>query len=66
MNSYKNKKGVLEGLKVLDLSRFLPSSYFTMLLADLGADVIMIEQPSGSGLGERSEIVKLRSEGVIK
>lgn len=51
MNS--SSKGPLEGLKVLDLSRFLPGPFCTLLLADLGADVIMVEQESGSGLGKR-------------
>lgn len=35
----------LSGLKVLDFSRFLPGPYCSLLLADLGADVIRIEQP---------------------
>jgi crotonobetainyl-CoA:carnitine CoA-transferase CaiB-like acyl-CoA transferase len=46
-------KGPLENLKVLDLSRFLPGPFCTLLLADFGADVIIIEQESGSGLGKR-------------
>jgi len=37
----------LEGIKVLDLSQFLPGPHFTMMMADHGADVIRIEAPSG-------------------
>lgn len=37
----------LEGLKVLDLSQFLPGPHLTMMMADHGAEVIRIEMPSG-------------------
>jgi len=37
----------LRGLRVLDLSRLLPGPYATLVLADLGADVVKLEDPGG-------------------
>lgn len=37
----------LAGLKVLDLTRLLPGAFCSLMLADLGAEVLKIEQPDG-------------------
>ena len=40
-------KGPLDGLLVADFSRVLAGPYCTMLLADMGADVVKVEGPDG-------------------
>ena len=39
----------LAGLKVIDLSAFLPGPHLTMMMADHGADVIMVEPANNVG-----------------
>ena len=41
------KNNSLDGVRVLDLTRLLPGAYATLLLADLGADVVKVEDPRG-------------------
>jgi len=37
----------LSGVRVLDLSRLLPGAFATLMLAELGAEVIKVEDPNG-------------------
>ena len=48
----------LEGIRVLDLSAFLPGPHMTMMLADHGADVIMVEP--ANGVGEPTRVIGYR------
>ena len=38
---------LLKGVRVIDLSELAPGPFCTMLLADMGADVIKVERPKG-------------------
>ena len=52
----------LEGVTILDLSRVLACPFASMILAELGADVIKVEQPGG-GDETRSFEPKVQGEG---
>jgi formyl-CoA transferase len=50
---------MLEGIRVLDLSRVIAGPYCATLMGDLGADVVKVERP-GSG----DDLRRLRGEGM--
>src|SRR5436190_4856049 len=50
--------GPLDGIRILDFTRFQQGTFSTLLLADLGADVLKVEQPGGDpgrGLGRHQD-----------
>jgi crotonobetainyl-CoA:carnitine CoA-transferase CaiB-like acyl-CoA transferase len=60
----------LEGVKVLDLSKYAPGPFCTMILGDMGADVVMIEEigpptgrraDQGKGLGKGADFQEFAS-----
>lgn len=57
-----SRRGPLDGVVVADFSRILAGPYATMLLADLGAEVIKVESPAGDDT--RTWVPPVREDGV--
>jgi len=55
--------GKMSGIRVLDLSAFLPGPHMTMMFADHGADVIMVEP--ANGVGEPTRVVGYKTEDDV-
>ena len=66
------KSGPLRGIKVVELAGIGPGPYAGQLLADMGADVVVIDRPGGSlvpkaidGRGKRSLILDLKKPEAV-
>lgn len=44
-------KGPLDGIKVLDFTRYQNGPHATVMLSDMGADILKVETPAGGDLG---------------
>jgi alpha-methylacyl-CoA racemase len=65
----------LAGIRVVELSGLAPAPFGCMILADLGADVVLVERPGGNGpagpppgpmqRGRRTVTVDLKSEAGV-
>ncbi len=56
-------KDALAGLTVLDLTRLLPGAYCTQMLADLGADVIKVEEPGRGDYNREFPPINVKESG---
>ena len=46
--------GPLSGIRVLEFEAIGPGPFCGMMLADMGADVLLVDRPSDPGLGLRA------------
>src|SRR4030042_6692989 len=55
--------GPLSGFRMLDFSSFLPGAYCSLLLSDLGMEVLKIEKPTKGGAEGNGEPVRNEDKG---
>lgn len=72
MTDSKARTGPLSGIKVIELAGIGPGPYAGQLLADMGADVVVVDRPGGGmpkaidGRGKRSIVLDLKNAEAVE
>jgi alpha-methylacyl-CoA racemase len=57
--------GPLDGIRVLDLSRLAPGPYCSMLLGDLGADVVRVDAPGAKAPARTYDMLARNKRSIV-
>ena len=57
--------GLLDGVRVLDLTRFVSGAYASFTMATLGAEVLKVESPTGGDPYRNQGTARVREESVL-
>ena len=57
--------GALSGIRVVDFTEYIAGPYATMMLADMGADIVKVERPHGDAWRHTAPVAPYESRGFL-